>query len=53
MKNFLKVKPEDYVKEREIGQTSFIIQRAVVIALFLVPLNLLIWFFWVVIPEPV
>jgi hypothetical protein len=45
MKNFLKVQPDEYVKERAIGKTSFIIRQAIVIALFLVPLNLLVWYF--------
>ncbi len=44
MKNFLKVKPEKWKKEREIGQISFIIQRAVIFSLFIIPLQLLVNF---------
>ncbi|MCY7347883.1 MAG: hypothetical protein LH614_16925 [Pyrinomonadaceae bacterium] len=41
MKNFLRIKPEDWEKEREIGQISFIIKRTIIFAIFLIPLNLL------------
>lgn len=41
MKNFLKIQPEDWESEREIGQTSFIIKRAIIFAVVLLPLFLL------------
>ncbi len=44
MRNFLKIQPEVWKREREIGQTSFIIQRAVIFAVFLTPVVLLINF---------
>jgi hypothetical protein len=45
MKNPLKIQAEDWLKEREIGQTSFIIKRAVIFALLVIPFNLLVQFF--------
>jgi hypothetical protein len=44
MKNFLKIQPEDWETEREIGQTSFIIKRAIIFAIILTPLILLVNF---------
>jgi uncharacterized membrane protein YqgA involved in biofilm formation len=32
MKNPLKIQPEDWIKERKIGQISFIIQRSIIFA---------------------
>lgn len=44
MKNFLKIQPEDWKREREIGQTSFIIKRAIIFAIVLTPLILFLSF---------
>ena len=44
MKNFLKIKPDDWKRERKIGQVSFILKRAVIFAIILTPLNLLVNF---------
>lgn len=45
IRNFLGVETEVYAKEREIGRVSFAIKRAMIFALFLVPINVLIWTF--------
>lgn len=45
MKNFLKVEPKDYAKERKIGRVSFAIKRAMILALFIIPLSFLSKFF--------
>ena len=42
MKNPLKIQPEEWIKEREIGQFSFFMKRTVVFSLFFIPINLLI-----------
>lgn len=42
MKNFLKISPEVWKKERAIGQTSFIIKRTIAFSIVLLPLFLVI-----------
>lgn len=44
MKNFLKIQPEDWKREREIGQVSFVIKRAIIFAAYLTPMHLLLNF---------
>jgi hypothetical protein len=44
MKNLLKIKPEDWAKEREIRQFSFFLQSAVIFTLIAIPFCLLINF---------
>ena len=41
MKNFLRIQPEEWKKERELGQFSFIIKRAIIFASMLLPLMLI------------
>ena len=42
MKNPLKIQPEEWIKEREIGQFSFFLKRTIVYSLFFIPINLII-----------
>ncbi len=42
MKNPLKIQPKDWIKEREIGQISFIIKRSIIFAIILLPICLTI-----------
>ena len=41
IRNYLKIQPEDYIKEREIGRTSFVIKRAIIFAIFIIFVQLL------------
>ncbi len=40
MKNFLKIKSEDWKKERELGQLSFVIKRTIIFTIIIAPLCL-------------
>jgi hypothetical protein len=41
MKNFLRIQPDEWKREREIGQFSFIIKRAIIFGAILIPLILI------------
>ena len=44
MKNPLKIQPEEWIKEREIGQFSFFMKRTVVFTLLMFPFCLMLNF---------
>lgn len=51
MKNPLKIQPEDWIKEREIGQFSFVLKRAIIFTLILLPIYFVFDYFLSLINE--